>query len=576
MQRRTSRATNLGALALLLALVGACSDSADPPFVRLADLEPGLHEKTIGDSRRRILDPTRPENVFPVESLPATSGDLQLALGVGPTAHDGRVRFEVLLGQGNGASRALLREEIDETGWHERTVRLRGAAPGSSLVFRRTLLEGAPEALDDTAWGSPLLLTGAKTQRPSVILVSVDTLRADRVGAYGHDRAHTPTLDRLAREGVLYEHTYAPSTWTLPSHASMLFGLQPFVFPLKSIEEPIPEWSGSPVRSLAAGLRAAGYLTAGITGGGFVSEIYGFAHGFDRYDSVSPGTGSEEGCSPERFDGPTVFERARSWLRARGGTPFFLFVHTYDAHDRCPLRIANRPFAGMPQDPEPHFRIAALYYYDSLVTRVDELVGDLVAELEALGLAERVLLIVTSDHGEAFWEHGEIGHGPPNTPYEGLAHVPLIVRWPGHLPAGVRVEAPVAVVRLAPTIRAWLGLPPEAWMHAVALPIPGASEEGPSRPTVLQNDTWLATWDGRYKLFEPFEGGTEQAQLYDLEADPGETVNRVDALPGVRDALQAQLDAYRALERSWQPTARRPLELDEATKQQLRELGYLE
>ena len=226
---------------------------------------------------------------------------------------------------------------------------------GAQILFVKTLVTGARESVRDAVWGEPMLLSGAPPGRPSIVLVSIDTLRADHVGAYGYEKARTPTLDALARGAVWYANAYSASTWTYPSHAALLRGIYPSHLPplerkdkggltAAQIREAMPT-------SIAQVLAAAGYRTAAFTGGGYVSSLWLFANGFDSYYAFQrPSTAR---CSPDRFDGPEVFRRAGHRLRNNGHFPFFLFVHTYDAHDRCEVWPANlRPADSWP-DPGP-------------------------------------------------------------------------------------------------------------------------------------------------------------------------------------------------------------------------------
>ena len=164
-----------------------------------------------------------------------------------------------------------------------------------------------------------------KPPPPSVILISIDTLRADRLGSYGAVTNETSTLDRVAKQGIVYERAYSPSSWTLPSHRSMLTGRYPADV-------------STDTQSVAEIFRAGGYATAAFTGGGVVSERWGFDRGFDTFYAYEHPSAPSEFCPPGRFDGAEVFKRARAWLHDSGPQPFFLFIHTYVVHDRCELQ----------------------------------------------------------------------------------------------------------------------------------------------------------------------------------------------------------------------------------------------
>lgn len=294
------------------------------------------------------------------------------------------------------------------------------------------------------------------------VLISVDTLRADRLGAYGHPRPTSPFFDRLAARGVLFENAIAPYPATLVSHMSMFTGLYP---PQHGVYPPavvLPER----IPTLPQRFQEGGFRTQGHTEGGFVGWGFGFERGFEVYDD----TGYTVDTDIE-----ATFGRGLDFLRALGSDErFFLFLHTYSVHD--------------PYDPPPDFvaefdqhgpapdssgeRIRGFNHgreaiapaeverfarrYEASVRYVDSVLEDFVDELERLGLLADTTVVITSDHGEEFLEHGKLGH---TQLYPELLHVPLLIVHPDRA-AGVRVADVVSLVDVAPTLVELAGLPP--------------------------------------------------------------------------------------------------------------------
>lgn len=219
----------------------------------------------------RGLDPAQQEQVIQV---PSVRGRQLLVFTLGNNAPATVVRFEVALRTTDGSSETIYHRDVPSGAWVDDEVDL---APfplaGSALVFRKTVVTGPSGQPSDALWGDPVLLPRTPLPGPLVILVSLDTLRADRVAAYAPGQgAVTPALDALAASGALFEAAYAPSTWTLPSHRALLSGRFPADVPL-----------GKTLPSIAETLRAAGHLTAAFTGGGYVGRFWGFDVGFERY-----------------------------------------------------------------------------------------------------------------------------------------------------------------------------------------------------------------------------------------------------------------------------------------------------
>ncbi len=303
-----------------------------------------------------------------------------------------------------------------------------------------------------------------------VILISIDTLRADHLGCYGYPRPTSPELDALAAEGIVFEEAMAQAPFTLPSHMSMLTGLEVGAHGVRHGDVPLAEAHVT----LAETLRDAGYATAAWVDGGFMSARYGFDQGFDAYhDERVPGDAFDNGL---RRYGDEVLE----WVDARGDEPFFLFLHTFDTHG--PYVAEPEHFAALegtaPVVPpragelgDPMETIRALGYhdylrldrfatladlvdaYDASIRFVDGWLGGLFHRLKETGRFDDALIVVTSDHGESFMDHQlYVGHGL--TLYQEEVHVPLIVKLPGGRHAGARCGDVVRSIDLFPTVAA--------------------------------------------------------------------------------------------------------------------------
>jgi arylsulfatase A-like enzyme len=578
------RPLRLGTL-LICVLPLACQREITTPL-RFIDRVPGsgLTRLDIAGESKTILPGSEFEQRFSLEGAP-TRPVLEFAVGVAEFPNPPAVRFEVLLEPEAGDPVSLYSREIDRVGWNQERIDLSGRdLSGARLVFRRSVLRGFEHPPPQGAWGHPMLLPAEPARKPSVILVSLDTLRADMVGIYGRKQARTPELDQLAESGVMYERAYAPSTWTVPSHASLFYGAHLPYTPAALRESGlVPASVELPDRPIAEILRAAGYRTAAFTGGGFLAAApWDYSRGFDTYFAYAEPVGMSVSCSAQRFDGPEVFRRAIQWLEENHRDPFFLFVHTYDVHDRCPFYEPGALAPGAEfmypaqilarADPQK-----VLDYYDWLIEGVDRKMGDLLAAVDVLGLRDDTLLIVTSDHGEALGENGTSGHACDLKPYEGLARVPLLVRFPARLPAGGRVSAPVTLIDVVPSLLALLGLPPEQKSAGVGLPgLRLPDERGPSQPVYTHCGDALAVWRDNHKLITSRER-RHGDEVYDLSRDPGERVDLGEGDPH-HAQLAADAAAYwkQAVVGSDAPaTSRATKDLDPETRQRLRALGYL-
>lgn len=375
--------------------------------------------------------------------------------------------------------------------------------------------------------------------RPNLVLVTLDTVRADHLGAYGHAAAETPWLDRLAGEGVRFEQASAQVPLTLPSHATILSGLLPPHHGLRN--NGIGTFPGEPA-TLATLLSGDGYRTGAFVGAFVLDRRFGLGRGFEVYDDEitrDPGAGTV--LEAER-PGREVVDRALTWLGQTPqapAKPFFLWIHLYDAH---------APYA----PPSPWRERHPGRPYDGEISAVDEQVGRLLQELERRGLADRTVVAVAADHGEGLGDHGEQTHGL--LLYEPTLRVPLLLRGPG-LPAGTVIRTPVSLVDLAPTLAGLTGhsLPPPAGRALDGRDLSAALRNGEEpAPADVYAETRYPSMFGwsplaalRRREIKYIAG--PQPELYDLAADPGETKNLArPAAQGSAQGAETRLQGFAA------------------------------
>jgi arylsulfatase A-like enzyme/Flp pilus assembly protein TadD len=376
----------------------------------------------------------------------------------------------------------------------------------------------------------------------NVLLVTIDTLRADRLGAYGYRDARTPHLDALASEGVLFEEVLAQAPLTLPSHASLLTGLVP---PTHGVRDNTYFRLDSEAVTLAEILKEQGYQTAAFVGAFVLDRSFGLDQGFDVYDDEVGSGGEVPGVIADR-KGELVTRAFRSWLERRERQrPFFAWIHFFDPH--------------LPYDHGG---------YDGEIGYVDEQVGKILE-----GLPDDTLVVLTSDHGESLGEHGEKSHG--FFVYDATLRVPLVLSNERSLPKGQRVEKSARIIDVLPTILSLLDLPSPPGIQGRSLLslVSGGDEEGAAvyaecyAPRL--NFRWaplVSIRDGNFKYIE-----APRPELYDLSSDPGETKNLFDSEPrraeGMRALLRKQIDGFpNSLSSRMQP--------DPDTIARLRSLGY--
>lgn len=392
--------------------------------------------------------------------------------------------------------------------------------------------------------------TGAGSPRPPVILISIDTLRSDRLPAYGYEGVETPAIDRLAADGVLFERAFTHVNVTLPSHASLFTGLLP---PEHGVRDNAGYRLSEGIPTLAAELGRQGYATGGFVSSYVLRSWTGIDRGFDVYDDgVRFETGRQLGELQRA--GTETLAAASDWLDGVAGGPFFMFLHLYEPH--APYQPPPE-FAGRYEDP-----------YDGEVAAADRVVGDLLGRLEELGLYDDALVILLSDHGEGLMDHGEMDH--LILIYREVLQVPLIVKLPGGERAGEWVDVNVQLLDVAPTVYSLLDLEKPAGLTGVDLfDLPQAGE--PRR--IFSESVYPRIHFGWSDLASIVEGDlhfidSPDPELYRLSEDPGEINNVIQE---ERAAARRLREALAAVDR----TLASPAEEDPETRRRLQSLGYL-
>jgi arylsulfatase A-like enzyme len=496
------------------------------------------------------------------------------------------------------------------------------------LVSKKTLLVLAPVALLAFPGGC-----GRPSPRPSVVLISLDTLRADRLNAYGYrGREVSPQIDGLARDGILFESHITASPWTTPAHLSLLTSLSPH-------SHGVMESVGTLTRALSKGgeyqrlagshptlaevLSRNGYATAAFTGGATLDASIGFGRGFSLYDTSMAKLGEER------------VSAMVAWVDAHRDRPFFLFWHTFEVHapyhDPAFLRevlppgeaaALGRELAelGRPEGPflaedlgekalRAHnalTREVCSALYDGGVRSADRWVGHVLQALRSMGLYDRTLVLLTSDHGEQLGEassesggrarSGESYNAHGHTLYEELVRVPLIVKLPGPPGPARRVSAVTRAIDVMPTILDMAGLAPPAAAQMQGLSLRPLWEGAPPAPQEAFSEALSQAWeckslrDDRYKYvvtiwprqvsrhgrsYVPPARALAAAELYDLAADPGEGHDLLRRPTPATTRLAERFDAELRRRAAEDPGQAEPTRLSEEAVERLRALGYI-
>ena len=438
---------------------------------------------------------------------------------------------------------------------------------------------------DSASGASPA--SPAADARRSVVLVTIDTLRADALGAYGSPYSASPNLDRLAAEGVLFEQAHASSPSTLPSHSTLLTGKRPFRHGVRSN-------TGDLLRpeevTVAERLAEAGYATAAEVASVVIAGHTGIAQGFQSFrdtDSTDVELAKidlemprELAISHSTRNAEDITARGIEFLASHADEPFFLWLHYYDPHwpqtppEPYATRFALQVAGARPGQVDGEQRFIREHLYAAEVAYVDAQLGRLRAAMETLGLDQHTLLVVTSDHGEALGDHGEDTH--TYFVYQSTMHVPLLL-WGPDLPGNLRVRQPVRAEDVAPTLLDWLGEPGLADADGSSLlPLVQDPEAGSERVVYGESVELRRVFavpvlrflrEGRWKYIHK-----PRPALYDLDADPDEHSDVAAEHPDHVARLYARLATL--LEGATPSGASAAPDLDPETAAQLEALGY--
>jgi len=448
--------------------------------------------------------------------------------------------------------------------------------------------------------------------RPNILLISIDTLRSDHLSCYGHPQPTSPNIDELARRGVLFEKAYSPSSWTLPGHMSLFTSLYPSFHKLDHNSRLGTVRLDDSERTLTELLKGSGYRTASFVTHPFLSADWGFGRGFDLY--VRDVSQAEENAS-----------RALLWIEwhqfheRRGLEPsgFFLFVHFIDPHEtyNAPPPYRDRftddykgklkpndhlvtIFLEKPFPSEADYRYT-LALYDGEINYVDSQIGRIRKAIEDAGWLDSTVIVVTSDHGEEFKDHGTMGH--KTTLYEEQLKVPLIISYPPRFASGRRITEAASLLDIHPTLMGMLGESPPGAIQGLDLgPLMSGTGDGDeaarlrralsSRPLFGELGPLGFRWERPYYrrsirsdrmklvLSYPTQGDITR-ELFDIDADPGEQKNLYPLTgdtPEVRN-LEKRLSGFIKAGEAYNPgfRQRNRIEINPAIQDKLRALGYI-
>jgi arylsulfatase A-like enzyme len=439
---------------------------------------------------------------------------------------------------------------------------------------------------------TPLLLLalagcgpGARVERPNIVVLSLDTTRADRLGVYGYERPTSPALDALARDGAWYERAYTTATWTLPSHASLFTGKYPTTHGARydaqgplvlgaEIEGPAAfrqiraRGLAPDEQTLAERLRAGGYRTGGVVAGPWLKAVFGLARGFDHWDDAQI-------TSVNGRPAASVTNAAIAWIDAADAQPFFLFLNYFDPHNPFypPARFVEQvaPPGERPQGEARSARDIAVLY-DAEIRSMDFQIGRLLDHLRAKRLYDDALIVAVADHGELFGEQNGQGHG--TSLFEPELRIPLIVKPPHGEPPTGRQDALIQISDVFPMLLGRAGVELPAGVQAAFPPPDGrpAFAEVNPLPGFGKRGDWRAVLEGSWKYLE---SGAGDRLLFDLASDPGETTNVADRHPEVTARLRAALHGWIATLPAPPARSGPAAAVDAETRQALESLGYL-
>ncbi|HAC81675.1 MAG: sulfatase [Candidatus Binatia bacterium] len=491
-----------------------------------------------------------------------------------------------------GSPRTLLFEKLIKATqpavWHPQFVSLRAyAGQPTSLIFESQPWPPAPEGFSAPLIGAPMLTyrTQTRTQPKNIILISLDTLRGDQLGASVNGRALTPNLDAFGAQGAQFAQAMTTYPSTTASHMSMMTGLYPITHntnhPGVSVADDIP--------MMAEILAGRGFATAAVTENAMLAASSGFSRGFDFYREVR-----DLGMSVAQGQIEKTFQSGIDWLEKHTDERFFLFLHTYQVHGPYApppeYDIFKGNFEGTKKGSYARRAIAQKNAYAGEVLYTDAVVGELLEKLKSLGLEENTLIIITSDHGEEFGDHGHIGHS--QTPFESVMRIPLLIRAPGKIEPGRKVRSVVSLVDVLPTVLDLLdstqggavfdtsvNAAPSPPFHGVSLVGLMQGKPGLSRQAVFAESRRpghqsIVARTNTHRFITP-QTQTETQQIFDLRVDATEQRNLKSPDLQAKGRLLAQrYKGLRSREMKPQAATQKTQSVDPETAAKLRALGY--
>jgi arylsulfatase A-like enzyme len=465
-------------------------------------------------------------------------------------------------------------------------------------------------------------VTAAATGKPNVVLVLIDTLRADHLGCYGYSRPTSPHIDAFAKEGVQFLQNFSQSSWTKPATASLLTSHYPSMHQCYLEQQKLPETEVI----LPQMMKRAGYQTAVFSGNPWITPDYGFDRGVDhffstydeRFARVTLFMNTLKRLSKLFGDNAFVYNRIKmavqgelsttarddvttseavKWLQTHHDKPFFLYMHYMSPHhpydppppyDKFVPDRSIKPVTYYPKksyfffehgDPLPQKqRDDMIARYDGDILFADHAFGDLLAELKRLHVLDDSIVVLIADHGEEFYDHQNWGHG--QSIYNELINVPLVIRYPAALPAGTKIGATTMSVDVVPTLLDLIGAPPlptAAGKSLVALAKGAASDREPEAYSELIYKYGAARGvvDDQSKLIDYTKGDEHKQELYDLGTDFHEQHDLAASQPAKLDPLDKQLAEVRSWAEKRQASAAAEVQIDDEKAKRLKALGYL-
>lgn len=434
-------------------------------------------------------------------------------------------------------------------------VRMRLPAACLSVGAAVWMLSGCGVSNRDDS--SPFIVTADA----NLLVITVDTLRADRLSAYGYEQTQTPAFDRLAREGIFFQRAFTPVPLTLPAHSSLFTGLLPFSHGVR--DNGIDHLS-TDQETLAEVFKAHHYKTAAFVSAFVLDAKWGIAQGFDHfYDEFTVVAADRVAMAAIQRPAGEVWREARKWLSSSVNQKFFVWLHFFDPHT---------PY----EPPEPFESRYRSSPYDGEVAYVDSILAEVLSELETLGLLEKTVILLAGDHGEGLGDHGEDEHGL--LVYDSTLRVPWILRFPNQYAAGTEITQPVSLVDVFPTVVDLFGFTVPDGLDGQSRVrlfrgVGGDSNEGLYAESLHPRLRfgWSELVSVRTDRFKYIRA--PRRELYEYVADPEESTNLVDQHPDVAARLDRMLT--RMTRTDSEPADATRSALDPDTERQLRSLGYL-